>query len=552
MSRSFENSSQYERSEVDPEDQAWDDWSNDEDEVTDTQCLFCQDILADPLKAFQHMKEAHQFDFQSLKHSLQLDFYQCIRLINYVRSQKLAAENVLKLNGEEKFWEDEVYLKPVLEDDPLLFAFEELEFVENENQQQQEPTITSSNTTSNSALPDLINLKATTELEKHLLSLLEASQESKINLEGQFEEYKQMVKKTFYEPLANDSSNKNDQVNKGFIDEGNYYFNGYAHNDIHEQMLKDTARTEAYRDFIYENKDIFKNKIVLDVGCGTGILSMFAAKAGAKQVFSVDNSAIIEKAKRNIKENELDHIITCIRGKVEEIELPVPQVDIIVSEWMGYFLLFEAMLDSVLVARDRWLAPKGIMAPSQTRILMAALDDEDLKDDRVNFWNDVYGFKMSAMKEPTLNEAVIDFLKPESVISDIITLKDLPLQTVTAKQLDFVCKYEMKINKDGTLYAFGGWFDTWFTRDGHDIPADRGAEKVKGEIYLTTSPLGKDTHWKQTAFILEEPIQVKAGDKIRGVFTCHKGVDNPRELECEVEYSVNNGGSKIQNFYIKS
>lgn len=49
-----------------------------------------------------------------------------------------------------------------------------------------------------------------------------------------------------------------------------------------------------------------------------------------------------------------------IRGKVEEISLPVAQVDIIVSEWMGYFLLFEAMLDSVLNARNKWLAPNGI------------------------------------------------------------------------------------------------------------------------------------------------------------------------------------------------
>lgn len=86
---------------------------------------------------------------------------------------------------------------------------------------------------------------------------------------------------------------------------------------------------------------------------------MFAARSGAKKVFAVDNSDIVDKAKANIKENGLDHIITVIRGKIEEIQLP-QKVDIIVSEWMGYFLLFEAMLDSVLVARDRHLAPNGI------------------------------------------------------------------------------------------------------------------------------------------------------------------------------------------------
>lgn len=75
--------------------------------------------------------------------------------------------------------------------------------------------------------------------------------------------------------------------------------------DIHETMLKDKVRTDAYRDFIYENKQVFKDKIVLDVGCGTGILSMFCAKAGAKMVIAVDNSDIIDKARENVFENGL-------------------------------------------------------------------------------------------------------------------------------------------------------------------------------------------------------------------------------------------------------
>jgi protein arginine N-methyltransferase 3 len=80
--------------------------------------------------------------------------------------------------------------------------------------------------------------------------------------------------------------------------------------DIHETMLKDSVRTDAYRDFIYENKHLFRDKIVLDVGCGTGILSMFCAKAGAKKVIAVDNSAIIDKARENVFENGLGEIVT--------------------------------------------------------------------------------------------------------------------------------------------------------------------------------------------------------------------------------------------------
>lgn len=83
--------------------------------------------------------------------------------------------------------------------------------------------------------------------------------------------------------------------------------------DIHEIMLKDRVRTLAYRSFILHpaNKPRFEGKVVLDVGCGTGILSMFAAKAGARKVYAVDASNVAYKAMRNIKANGLDETITC-------------------------------------------------------------------------------------------------------------------------------------------------------------------------------------------------------------------------------------------------
>jgi protein arginine N-methyltransferase 1 len=97
-------------------------------------------------------------------------------------------------------------------------------------------------------------------------------------------------------------------------------------------MLKDEVRTTSYRNSIYQNAHLFKGKTVLDVGCGTGILCMFAAKAGAARVIGVDMSNMIDHAKTIVKDNGLDDVITLLKGKMEEVVLPVDHVDIIISE----------------------------------------------------------------------------------------------------------------------------------------------------------------------------------------------------------------------------
>jgi protein arginine N-methyltransferase 1 len=77
-------------------------------------------------------------------------------------------------------------------------------------------------------------------------------------------------------------------------------------------------------------------------------------------------------------------VITLIRGKVEDVQLPVPQVDIIISEWMGYALLYESMLDTVLVARDKWLVPGGLIFPDKARMIVAGIEDAEYKEEKLN------------------------------------------------------------------------------------------------------------------------------------------------------------------------
>lgn len=180
-----------------------------------------------------------------------------------------------------------------------------------------------------------------------------------------------------------------------------YYFDSYSHFGIHEEMLKDEVRTRAYERAILENAHLFKGKVVLDVGCGTAILSMFAAKAGARAVIGIECSQIIEQARAIVAANGFADVITLVRGKVEEVSLPpgFDSVDIIISEWMGYFLLYEGMLDTVIAARDRWLVPGGLIFPDRASLHLVAIEDAEYRREKLDFWDSVYGFDMSAIKQ---------------------------------------------------------------------------------------------------------------------------------------------------------
>lgn len=150
---------------------------------------------------------------------------------------------------------------------------------------------------------------------------------------------------------------------------------------MHRRMINDIPRTSAYRDAIMQNCELFKDKIILDVGAGTGILSIFAARAGAKQVYAVECSDTAGLAKKIIKENGMGHKITIVNKKIEEcqFDVDIPEVDIIISEWMGFCLLYEGMLDSVLYARDNFLKSDGFMYPDKARIYIAAINDQKYK-----------------------------------------------------------------------------------------------------------------------------------------------------------------------------
>jgi len=221
------------------------------------------------------------------------------------------------------------------------------------------------------------------------------------------------------------------------------YAGSYAHFGIHHEMLSDKIRTQSYKDAVCKNSSSLKDKFILDLGCGTGILCMFAADTGAKQIFGVECADIAEAAIQIVKENGFEDRIKIIKGKVEEIELPIRRVDIIISEWMGYFLLYESMVDTVLYARDKWLANDGILLSDQARIHLCAIEDEQFRRSKLEFWDDVYGYKMSFIKNSALTEPLVDVVSANQIISSSDCILELDLYTITVFDLDFETQFSL-------------------------------------------------------------------------------------------------------------
>jgi protein arginine N-methyltransferase 1 len=311
-----------------------------------------------------------------------------------------------------------------------------------------------------------------------------------------------------------------------------YYFDSYSHFGIHEEMLKDVVRTRSYQNVITQNNFLFKDKIVLDVGAGTGILSLFCAKAGAKHVYAIECSQMADMAKEIVKTNGFSEVITVIKGKVEEIELPVPKVDVIISEWMGYFLLFENMLDTVLFARDKWLADDGVVLPDKASLHLTAIEDAEYKEDKIEFWNNVYGFDMSCIKKQAMMEPLVDTVDANQIVTNCQLLKTMDISKMSSGDASFTVPFKLVAERNDFIHALVAYFNVSFTK----------CHKLMG---FSTGPRSKSTHWKQTVLYLEDVVTICEGETLSGTMTVANNKKNPRDIDITLKYSINGQRSKV-------
>jgi len=471
-------------------DEDADDWEEMEQELIEVQCLFCVQIHKSVEEALDHLKTTHNFDISELKNKHGLDQYMYIKLINYIRRNRPQPEDVL---GEKTcvLWDMDEYLKPSADGDISWLTF------------------------------DIESIRGTNNNEQKTVTIpIDEYQEMKSRIE-ELEQLLHLTRSNFRSLLEKDIIPDPYLPDKKREHKDEEYFNTYSHFGIHYDMLSDEVRTSSYRRAIMENTDIIEGKIVLDVGCGTSILSMFASQAGAKQVLAVDQSDIIYQAMDIAERNNIRNI-KFIKGRLEDVPLEIDQVDIIVSEWMGYFLMFEGMLDSVIYARKNYLRPGGFLLPNRCNISVVGYGDRDRHTHFVRFWENVYGFDMLNLQRECLKEVSVESCRPDYILTDSNVICDLDLMTVDLDYSNFDYSFNLKVLKDGTLTSLVGYFDTFF-----ELPTK--------PVMFSTSPESQCTHWKQVVFYFKETFDVKQGQSVTGKFICRRGRKDIRGLNITIK-----------------
>ncbi|KAG1053415.1 hypothetical protein G6F43_004506 [Rhizopus delemar] len=315
------------------------------------------------------------------------------------------------------------------------------------------------------------------------------------------------------------------------------YFGYYAMLQHQQNMLQDTVRTSTYRSAILLNgPKCFKDKKVLDVGAGSGILSYFAVQAGANKVYAVEASGIAKKMKKLVtaaseegKNAFLKDRLEVINAKIEDPDLPIPKVDTIISEPIGVLLFHERMLESYIYARDHYLKPGGALFPSRGNIYLAPFTDAVLWSEtmgKARFWEQqsFYGIDLTTLYKDARDEMfgmpVVGHFDPRSLITSPTIFDTFPVDfsTVTIQELqDITMPFNWTAQYTGLMHGIAGWFDLIFAPPPYDQEEAVDADTT---IEMSTGPAAERTHWQQVRFLFKEPLAVNSGQKIRGWMRC--------------------------------
>jgi SAM-dependent methyltransferase len=264
--------------------------------------------------------------------------------------------------------------------------------------------------------------------------------------------------------------------------------------EYHRTLIADAKRNDAFRRALAA---VIRpgETTVADIGAGTGLIALMAAKLGAREVFLYEAAEVAGVAAKVLKANRARncHLIPC---HSTEMQNP-PRVDVVVSETLGNYPFEEHIIETLNDARRRFLKPKGTLIPRALEQLVAPVISDRVQRE-LCAW-DACGFDLSVPKVMSLNNIYVRTFAPKDLL-------DAGASAKTWDRIDFAVhnrssrKGDAHWRLDCTATIFG--FATWWQ-----------AELAPG-IVLSTAPGAPRTHWEQLYFPLLAPIEAKAGETV--------------------------------------
>ncbi len=268
--------------------------------------------------------------------------------------------------------------------------------------------------------------------------------------------------------------------------------------EYHRSLISDTARCQAFHRAISEV--VRPGDVVLDIGTGTGLLAMFAAQAGASQVYALEEGMVADLAETLFSENKMGDRITLLRGRSWDIELP-QKVDVVVSETLWNFGVGEGILRTLGDAKTRFLKPEGRMVPERMTLMLAPVCTEQRHRELAHWNSQVFGVDVSGAYSMAKSNLYRMVLSPEMLMAEPKPVVDLTLGD-DPKWVKGSCEFE--VAKAGVIHALGGWFDASLCKN----------------VRLHNAPPSPAPSWKHAFMPLPEPLTVRAGDRLWAELQC--------------------------------
>jgi protein arginine N-methyltransferase 1 len=266
--------------------------------------------------------------------------------------------------------------------------------------------------------------------------------------------------------------------------------------EYHRTLIADRVRNEAL--FAALKRVIVPGQTaVADIGAGTGLIGLMAAKLGAKDVYLYEKAEVAGVAAEILRKNRARncHLMPCHSAEMHD----PPQVDVVVSETLGNYALEENIVETMADARKRHLKPGGVVIPSRITQYVAPVVSARVHTE-LSVWDDVSGgIDLSSAKAMSFNNAYVRAFALSELLDDGRSAErwdevDLAHETRSNRRGEVA----WKLKSEASIYGFAVWW----------------AARLVDGVTLSTAPDAPRTHWEQLYFPLLQPIAARRGQSV--------------------------------------